>query len=129
MDSPDFHRAGLRYTVCAPEGISTWVARASLIVHAFLYIGRPGQELETVAGEDVLHTRGGTDRITPALHRWYAPICERGRLFSTGRHHGSDPRGKPDENLSRGEAPGWFVGGCDRSLASHVSRHSSAGRH
>src|SRR5262245_39343177 len=118
MDSPDFHRAGLRHTVCAPGGISTWVALASLVVPAFLYIGRPEQELETCAGDDVLHTRGGIDRITLALHRWYAPICE--RLFSTGRHHGSDPRGKPDENLSRGEAPSWFVGGCDGSCASHV---------
>jgi hypothetical protein len=44
--------------------------------------------------------RQGADPLS--LPRWQAPLGDRGRLFSNGRHHGSDPRGKPHENLSSG---------------------------
>src|SRR6516164_4180597 len=83
----------------------------------------------STAGEDILHTRCGTDRITPVLHHWQTPRGNSGKLSSSGRLHGTDPCGKPDENLSRGEAPCRPVGGCDRSRTSYVLRHSGTGGH
>src|SRR5512145_2306170 len=85
------------------------------------------EEPEACAGDDILHARRSMYRITLAWHRWQASRGDRGRLLSSGRHYGPDPGGKPDENLSRGQAPCRPVGGCDRSRASYVPRHSGAG--